>query len=1309
MKVSKVNHTSTGVGAKNKRGEGILYKNPGEKGVDAKYEGDDLKARVDELNKKAKRLYSVFNEEIVVKGKKKSESDKKWEAVVSSFNIFMSCLNKKQRQNQLFFIRNFQNETITYKKGKDEITQKGRRLSLVEQIEKKTSDTPKTGMAALLANAGFNVNNNLYTNEDLENLIGEKVDKNIRRSYRVIPKGTKIKVKEVVKSLVYAIADQNAFDSVMRDLTDDELNAFLDVVDKDYNKQVQIERIVDSIKKQDTKIQINEKNGKTVLAPAFSYNAKKKPLFDFMIEYASNDERGREELRNEKKAFINEYLTAGNSDGTVFSETVENKLSKVSGEIDKNVKRELLAEIDELIRHELVAKFQDVRDSLDENDLQGRYWLTFFANEAENWLRDSVKKSSHGLSKSGGNRRLLNEDLFNHLYKYFLSFLASKYVDMGKGVYHFTSFSGKNIGEILPEFSDGISSFDYERIAAEEKVKRDMSTYVAFAVNNFATSVCTTSVLSKNDDALSISPKEKPELFRDNAKKRILRYFGGESAWDSLDNVTNEDFIFTFRENLAAVRNSTIHFDADFKTGRTQNVSDLIVKMFQEEYSRISNVYAQKYYSNNVPMFYSISDISNLVGKALYRTDRPVVAAVPSFGRIVPRSKVSEFLDSWLGRDRVYKINGMNVEMLEKLKSSLYFTLKEIYYYGFLAENDMMSYLDRALIKIEPQVSSEKDSFKKKKAYDDFKRRYDEIKKSGDVSASEICERIMIDFSLQNNDIKEVKTSKNGSSKMFEREVYEHFRMLLYKLLRSAFLDYINSNKSFAFLKNPENKTAVIDRLTVEEFSAQLKVDAYSSAKEAIANPELLAWYATAHFMSKKQINLLCGSIRTELKYLKDIDRRAESTKNSLGKNTDAKIEFYKKLLRVLEFTMNFCDQISNKVLDYFEDENDYAEKLHVFVDYPKMKFAKDSLIAFCNNEIEGSRNGKIGIYYDAENPIANKNVIRADMYGYDNLFASGIVRKVSYDDIKEYYSLVPKVDKIFFENGERTEKEQRLIRRYQNLKNRIELTDIVSYSELINDLYGQLLSWIYLRERDLVYMQLGFHYISLIWGDCVSENDPRNKYVEGNKFDFESGAILYFIKAMYSHDMELPEALTTKKGSIVSFFAYYGEETYNSGLELFERIENHEEAINLRNYIAHFKYFSRLNHSMEEIYGDIFSSFFSYNTNLHKSIPVVYRNILAQYKLLASIEITESDSKTYSEKTVRDYKNVKWVIKEDYSIYAHGFEKTIKGLESDKLTFKIKKEAPTERNRHPKGEVDLEAHDDKYLDNVRRLLSYKK
>ena len=127
-----------------------------------------------------------------------------------------------------------------------------------------------------------------------------------------------------------------------------------------------------------------------------------------------------------------------------------------------------------------------------------------------------------------------------------MSYLAAKYIDLGKGVYHFTmkdklDMLNKNeavtdlrFGIVSEKYEKGITSFDYERIKAEEELDRNIAAYVTFAADIFAKSVIKSDYRTKKDnnsDVLQYSDKEfrNSEVIRDNAEKNILQYWGGYS------------------------------------------------------------------------------------------------------------------------------------------------------------------------------------------------------------------------------------------------------------------------------------------------------------------------------------------------------------------------------------------------------------------------------------------------------------------------------------------------------------------------------------------------------------------------------------------------------------------------------------------------------------------------------------------------------------------------------------------------------------------------------------------------------------
>lgn len=87
MKISKVDHIKAGVGVGGDHPKGILYEDP-KKGAENCI---DLKTHVNNLNKNAKRLYSIFNANKIKDKRKKG----RYNDIVNSFKRFnMQILGK---------------------------------------------------------------------------------------------------------------------------------------------------------------------------------------------------------------------------------------------------------------------------------------------------------------------------------------------------------------------------------------------------------------------------------------------------------------------------------------------------------------------------------------------------------------------------------------------------------------------------------------------------------------------------------------------------------------------------------------------------------------------------------------------------------------------------------------------------------------------------------------------------------------------------------------------------------------------------------------------------------------------------------------------------------------------------------------------------------------------------------------------------------------------------------------------------------------------------------------------------------------
>ena len=200
-----------------------------------------------------------------------------------------------------------------------------------------------------------------------------------------------------------------------------------------------------------------------------------------------------------------------------------------------------------------------------------------------------------------------------------ISYIAMKLVDLGKAVYHFTMpaqidvTNGKAVrfGEVLPSFRNGITSFDYEWIKAEESLTRELSTYSVFAVRNFLNSIS-----KKESDIIAVNPdKVKGEILKPNAAMRALRYFGGKKEWQEtyIEEVSENELINALRKEIGAARNSTFHYAGTIDNGITDDDKLIISQIYEKEHGDIGKIRRKKYYSNNVLMFYKKADIDALM------------------------------------------------------------------------------------------------------------------------------------------------------------------------------------------------------------------------------------------------------------------------------------------------------------------------------------------------------------------------------------------------------------------------------------------------------------------------------------------------------------------------------------------------------------------------------------------------------------------------------------------------------------------------------------------------------------------------
>lgn len=605
---------------------------------------------------------------------------------------------------------------------------------------------------------------------------------------------------------------------------------------------------------------------------------------------------------------------------------------------------------------------------------------------------------------------------------------------------------------------------------------------------------------------------------------------------------------------------------------------------------------------------------------------------------------------------------------------------------------------------------------------------------------------IMTDYNQQNSQQK-VRTNKKDN---LPEAKYEHFKMLLYKGILEMFIQYYKRKGEeaefcYSFLRKPECK----EMMSEEDFCNTWQMNLYGELSSDHYDAWMISWFIVAHFMLPTHLNHLKGEIKSYFSYIEGIELRrrqfafnkrsadekeeSDSGDSALAesmrrKTEKEKKERYKKILEVLNLASEYCGQVSADWNDYYENEEAYAKNIEKYVCYYDSKTKvgiEEQLRTFCNEEAEGSPSGYVGIFYDGKKPILNRNIVRAKMYGTERLLTECLADdRITKEEIKKFYQLTKKkieknsskkrsaddnsrnLEEIFKTGTCENIKEEAKRREYQQKKNRIELVDIRDYSDMINDLMSQLISWCYLRERDRMYFQLGYYYVRLYHGGDAIPADSKLRVLERmdedthNKKGIADGAVLYQLAAIYTYELpvyrldEKRYAVISEKGKagsqisqgVNAFYKEYSDvATYEAGLSLFESGIEEMEINHFRDYIDHFKYFARRDRSMLELYSTMFGQFFRNDIKLKKNVPVAFQNILARHFVVAALGM--------------DIRHVQRTVK--------GKERT---YEMPLLVFKRDLESEVTVHKFSGNSKEkLDYYNEDFLTRMRKILEYKK
>ncbi len=1122
---------------------------------------------------------------------------------------------------------------------------------------------------------------------------------------------------------------------------------------------VKTESLKDNIDQEDVLLTVSERKNPEDSAKNYK-SIENKALRSFLLEYASLDDNKRKDLRKKLRRIVVLYFY-GKSEadglGENFDEWNDHESRRACEEkfieFDESTKDNFRSKTSKLIRNANITAYRTSKEII-ENNHDGLY----FANPDYNflWLRHLSREVERLTSNINADKtyKLNKGYLSEKSWKGIINYLSIKYIAIGKSVFNFASSgvdsdgSDIQIGEVNREFQNGISSFEYERIKAEETLQRESAVKVAFAARHLASA--TMNLTPEDSDMLLFDKDKMSQNLKDTGRvlADVLQFFGGQSVWKdyiiketekySSEEEFGTDLLYNLKKCVYALRNDSFHFKtlnnkADWDT-------DLVAGLFEKDCENMVGLDKDKFYDNNLYKFFKQEDLKKVLDK-LYDKIHDRASQIPAFNTVFVRNNFSRFLLS-KGITRSFA----SEEQGRQFASAVYYLFKEIYYNDFIqsgnAKTLFLNYVNS--IKIEKAINryGKEETKRECKPAEDFKTY---ITLCRNMSFSEICQAVMTEYNQQNNQSRKKKSAFDTAK---NKDKFRHYVDILHEGIREAFAAYIGLNDQknydgiYGFVKsfNSSDVFTVEKDKFIEGYRSERFQNLISKVRQ---NPELQKWYIVARLLNPKQVNELSGSIRSYKQYIEDVCRRSIAEKCPVRKNDGkevSKASFdndvkelmsidYMGVVAILEICIRLNGRFSTVCDDYFKDGADgYAEYLEQYLDYQDEKtkdagVSPSTMLSMFSEEVSADNTDKNQgiIYHDGTNPIMNRNILLSKLYGGANSVIHS-VKKVDNRLIADFI----KSGKLIQEYNKRgyciNEEEQKNLKRYQALKNRVEFRDIVEYGEILDELQGQLINWSYLRERDLMYFQLGFHYTSL-------HNSERKfegyRYITKEDGSVIENAVLHQILSLYingipfyysyadveGRDRFICCALKKKEpvdgtsnkfedtGTKMRYVGYYckegdnylGEGIYLAGLELFENIAEHDNIIKLRNYIDHFHYYIEDDRSMLDVYSEVFDRYFSYDIKYQKNVVNMLYNVLLSHFAKAGFEFGEGIKQIGSSK-----KNEMPLTKKMARIL-------LKSLESDDFTYKIGNTSEAKNQET----VVLPARDDLFLDALGKVLNW--
>ena len=655
--------------------EGILYTDPSRQGIGRK-SAEDRDRYIDDRIRRSKVLYTIFNEE---KSSGKKDEDAAALKMISSIWKKAVNLSRMLKENDAVF-EAYAEKSLANRRSHIEQSPAFTELPIRCNVQKAAELQNIICKENLLSRMKSEISSYRTPAEITEHNIDDIINRRLKKSLcrESAKKGLKALLMEAFCRDHQVPADVD----IQRDFIDLMLEDYYRVRVKGQvarsikNKNMPVQPTAGN-ENVHFAIPVAEKNtkaGKTKKEEQEAFNA-------FLSSYAdlNTENRNQQLLRLRRLVNLYFYGAGETTDPDVWEDHARHRAIKEAFiDAPKEVKTENPSEkrraekereekIRELFRNKNIACYRAAiaeaeKDNngrcfenlipekdqpgvpFSEKDHSGRFFEDGMLNRFFIHRMESALERIYTHYKNGQEYKLQTGYLSEKIWKDMLNYLSVKYIAIGKAVYNYamdeTADKSEVIepGKINEAYVSGISSFDYELIKAEEMLQRETAVYVAFAARHLAHQ--TVDLDEKNSDFLLLKEKGKMkdgQPAEDNIirfvkkdidlKRVILQFFGGRSHWQDFpfdrymaDGKDDTDLLYVLKSVIYSMRNDSFHYATENHDEGSWNkvIRDLVSSMFASEAERISAVQKVKFYTNNLPMFYSQKDLKQTL-TGLYR------------------------------------------------------------------------------------------------------------------------------------------------------------------------------------------------------------------------------------------------------------------------------------------------------------------------------------------------------------------------------------------------------------------------------------------------------------------------------------------------------------------------------------------------------------------------------------------------------------------------------------------------------------------------------------------------------------------